>query len=399
MRVLLVNVNAVSGSTGKIVTDIKTYLEENGHECMVVYGANETVEKPGYHRLISEPKRKINAAISRFTGFKYGGFFYSSLKNFKRIIELWRPDVVNLHCANGYILDLFKAIEYLAENKIKTVITNHAEFYYTGGCGYAFECNKWLNGCKGRCSRLKSYLPTSPARFIWKHFKSSFDKFEKQNVVIISVSTWTMSRACQSPLLKRFRHITITNGLNTDIFKPTKPSTLIFSKIPVGKPIVLHVTASFSTEASIKGGDYLCELARQMRDYNFIVASSYVGKVVDLPSNVTLWGRTKDQTELAMLYSIADVTVITSKRETFSMIVAESLCCGTPVVGFMAGGPETIAIPEYSHFVNYGDVDALKQSIKRAVKPVPNMAKEAAEVYSAERMSKSYLEVYQLLLE
>ena len=38
------------------------------------------------------------------------------------------------------------------------------------------------------------------------------------------------------------------------------------------------------------------------------------------------------------------------------MIVAESLCCGTPIVGFQAGGPELIAIKEYSDFVEYGDV-------------------------------------------
>ena len=38
------------------------------------------------------------------------------------------------------------------------------------------------------------------------------------------------------------------------------------------------------------------------------------------------------------LYSAVDLTLITSQRETFSMPVAESLCCGTPVVGFDTGG-------------------------------------------------------------
>ncbi len=33
------------------------------------------------------------------------------------------------------------------------------------------------------------------------------------------------------------------------------------------------------------------------------------------------------------------------------MVTAESLCCGTPVVGFTAGGPESIAIDAFSNFV------------------------------------------------
>ena len=41
---------------------------------------------------------------------------------------------------------------------------------------------------------------------------------------------------------------------------------------------------------------------------------------------------------LAEYYSLVDVTVITSFHETFSMVVAESLSCGTPIVGFKAGG-------------------------------------------------------------
>ena len=38
------------------------------------------------------------------------------------------------------------------------------------------------------------------------------------------------------------------------------------------------------------------------------------------------------------------LTVLTSKRETYGMACAESLACGTPVVAFLAGGTESIAL-------------------------------------------------------
>ena len=46
------------------------------------------------------------------------------------------------------------------------------------------------------------------------------------------------------------------------------------------------------------------------------------------------------------------------------MIVAESLCCGTPVVGFKAGAPEQITIKEYSEFSEFGNIEILKENPK-----------------------------------
>ena len=68
---------------------------------------------------------------------------------------------------------------------------------------------------------------------------------------------------------------------------------------------------------------------------------------------------------------MANLTLLTSYRESFSMVTAESLCCGTQVAGFMAGAPETIAIPEYSTFVEYGNIDLLQTKVMQyLMKPV-----------------------------
>ena len=42
---------------------------------------------------------------------------------------------------------------------------------------------------------------------------------------------------------------------------------------------------------------------------------------MELPENVINVGRVESQKELAAYYSAADVTLLTSKKETFSMIV------------------------------------------------------------------------------
>ena len=79
------------------------------------------------------------------------------------------------------------------------------------------------------------------------------------------------------------------------------------------------------------------------------------------------------------------------------MVVAESLCCGTPVIGFKAGGPETIAIPEYCEFVEYGDVDALIaawEGIADKCLRQNEVCESSSEKYNSKAMCISYKDLY-----
>jgi len=120
-----------------------------------------------------------------------------------------------------------------------------------------------------------------------------------------------------------------------------------------------------------------------------------------VPKNVVLLGRITDQKKLAQYYAMADATVLTSRRETFSMVVAESLCCGTPVVGFEAGAPEQIALKEYSTFVPFGDVDALKAAVDDILQQdiVPSdLSEKATAFYNRKNMITKYTEIYHSII-
>ena len=84
------------------------------------------------------------------------------------------------------------------------------------------------------------------------------------------------------------------------------------------------------------------------------------------------------------------------------MICAESLCCGTPVIGFRAGAPERIALKEYSDFVQYGDLNSLKEKVMEYLKKPDQclqISEEAMKVYSKKRMGENYIKIYKQMLE
>lgn len=390
-----------SGSTGKIVYDIHSYLQEQGHESIVCYGRLGTFNEPNVYKTCGELEARFNRVFTRITGLKYGSCILSTHKLI-RIIEKEQPNIVHLQCVNGYFVNIYKLVTYLNENKIKTVLTLHAEFMHTANCGHALKCERWKTGC-GNCPRLreeiKSFFIDNTA-LSWKKMKRSFKGFD--NLRVVSVSKWLQDRAQQSPILADKKHMTILNGIDTDVFKVNETDKIKATLNLLSEKIILHVTARFSDkEGHHKGGYYVLEMAKRFMELDsdviFLIAGKYDG-ISKLPSNVVLLGNISDQKMLAKYYSMADVTLLTSKKETFSMVVAESLCCGTPVVGFTAGAPELIAINEFSSFVPQGDSEELFKEVKTFIYnrefDKDKISSVAKCKYSKKVMGQNYLNLY-----
>ncbi len=397
MKVMQINCVYKQGSTGKIVHDIHKSLQEYDITSIVCYGRGELIKEDNVYKTSSELLAKFNNIKSKFTGMPYNGSFFAT-KNLLKIIERESPDVVHLHCINGFFVNIYRLLAFLKENKIPTVLTLHAEFMHTGSCGHSYECEKWKTGC-GNCPHLrdatKAYFFDRTAKN-WRLMKEAFSGFDK--LVITSVSPWLQHRAEQSPIMSGFKHCTVLNGIDCDIFRP-RNFVDIKRKHGIGnEKVAIHVTANFSS--SVKGGNYVIELAKQLNNIKFIVIGSRETDL-NLPQNIINVGRVADGVELAEYYSAADVCIITGKKETFSMPVAESLCCGTPVVGFLAGGPESITIPEYSEFVEYGNMEELKRAVVDMINLSINkivVSKSAKRIYNRKQMTNNYLKLYNEVL-
>ncbi|WP_396191058.1 glycosyltransferase [Flavobacterium sp.] len=399
MKILQINAVYKFGSTGKIVYELHKQIENSSHESFIIYGRGKSVNENNVYKTSPDWDGKLQALFARITGDFYGGAFYSTYKLLKRIKRI-SPDIVHIHLMNGNYVNNYKLLNFLAKNNYKTVITLHAEINYTGLCEHAFNCERWKIGC-GKCPQVfEKYksLFTDRTALEWKRKAKAFATFT--SLTLVSVSSWLDNRAKQSPMFLNRNFFVVGNGIDTEIYKPVNSNNL---KLKFGfkdQKIILHVTPSFTS--SVKGGEYVIELAKRLKNDNVvIIIVGFNGNQIDLPSNIIAISHTNSQQELAQFYSLANFTLLTSKLETFSMVCAESLSCGTPVVGFKAGAPEQIAVKEYSEFVENGDVNALEVVARKWLNKSINSQDVIDKVnnkYSKETMYSNYLHIYEGLI-
>lgn len=160
-----------------------------------------------------------------------------------------------------------------------------------------------------------------------------------QNITIVTPSEWLAGLVKES-YLKDYPVKVINNGIDLNVFKPTE-SDFRKKYALENKYIVLGVAFGWGRR---KGLDVFVELARRLDKEKYKVVLVGTDDNVDklLPENIISIHRTQNQTELAKIYSAADVFANPTREENYPTVNMESVACGTPVVTFNTGGSPEI---------------------------------------------------------
>ena len=125
------------------------------------------------------------------------------------------------------------------------------------------------------------------------------------------------------------KSIIIPHGVDTDIYKPIKDKNKLKKElsIPLDKKIVLWV----GSVHPIKGfNQVIVPLVKKYKDIHFLLIfknkTSFRG-----PPNTTILSNL-DHGLMPGIYNIADITIIPSIIESFSLVAIESLASGTPII-------------------------------------------------------------------
>ena len=390
MRLLLIDVNCKSGSTGKIAYDLYTAVRADGDEAAICYGRGPLVKGENIYRFSPQWEVYVHALMTRITGLT-GCFSPIATHNLLKFIKQYKPDVVHIHELHAYFVNLKPLLTYLKENHIKTIWTFHCEFMYTGKCGVSLDCDRWKTGC-GHCPYLREYVATQWLDFthhMWKQKKNMFENWKE--LTIITPSQWLADRVKQS-FLSEIPVQVIHNSVNTDVFHPRPFEHLKKRHNLTDEKVVLAVAPDIMYER--KGGPMVLKIAEQMQNekIKFILIGFTPEQVetMTFPRNVIPIARTSNQVELAEYYSMADLFVICSMMENFPTTCLEAAACGTPICGFDVGGVKETYPGHDENFAPYGDAETLKSQIIQILQE--NKGKR--DVYLRDAMLKKYLEIY-----
>ena len=389
MKVLLIDVNCKYSSTGKIVYDLYRKLLEEGHDAAICYGRGKLIQEHNIYKFGVDWETFLHAGLSRITGLN-GCYSSISTRRLIKYIEKFNPDVVHIHELHAYFVNIKPLINYLKKKKKKIVWTFHCEYMYTGKCGHAYDCMNFTKEC-GNCPAVKEYPKSLFLDRTRKMFREKKKMLEDLDFTIVTPSKWLADRVKMSFLKNKHIEV-IHNGVDTTIFFPRSGGELKKKfKISNNKHIILFVAPDVMSKR--KGGDWALKLAEEMINDNVVFVFVGGGKRPDqIPENIVFAGEIYDQQILAQFYSMADVYLLCSEKETYSMTCAEAISCGTPVAGFRCGAPETVFKGVYAKFVEYGDLIGLKSAVIESFDVKKTMKVDAD--YSTEYMVKQYMFQY-----
>lgn len=397
MKVVQINAVYGVGSTGRIVEDIHKVLKKNGHESYVFWAIknSDTSKDKQIFQIGNVFDHKLHAIKRRI--FLNQGFNskIATYKLCKRIKEI-SPDIVHLHNLHSNFINLPYLFKFLRTNKIKTLITLHDCWMFTGMCTHYEKwnsCLQWENGCR-ECPAVNKKRWDK----VRKMYQTKKECYSNNNSLYVNgVSRWT-TEAAKFSMIHAQKYTCIYNWIDTNVFKPSNAKKKIMLKynIPEHHKIVLGVSQEWSVE---KGLNEFVKLSGQMKNTVTVIL---VGRSTDIikRDNLIFIGYTKDQEELAELYSAADLFMNPSRMETFGLVTVEAMACGTPVVAYKNTGTKELITDDTGWLVKDGDIEAMLELVKKILasnqkKSLITCRTHVIDMFEKNRQLKKYLSLYE----
>ena len=397
-KLLIINVTANSGSTGRIAEEIGQTAISNGFDTYFAYGR---LARESKCKLIKIGK-KLNVRLHGIESRLFDNHGFSSriaTKRFIKEIEKIKPDIINIHNLHGYYINVKILFEYLNKTNIPIVWTFHDCWPFTGHCSYfdRYNCTKWKTECHS-CPNKHGY----PSSLLLSRAKRNFNKKRKlfsnyKKTTIVTPSNW-LSDITKQSFFKGKNIITINNGTDLTTFKIVNGNKRLSLNLQ-NKKIVLGVASIWDKR---KGFDDFIRLNELLSDeYKIILVGLNKKQIETLPENIIGIERTESVHELAELYSMADVFVNPTYSDNFPTTNIEALACGTPVITYKTGGsPE--AIDEMTGIVvEQGNINKLKEAIESVAKDkamyTEKCRERAVNLYNKQDRFNDYINLFNSL--
>lgn len=405
MKVAQINAVCGYGSTGSICMGISREARKQGIENVIFYGIGNT-DYADAVRFGSQLNVKTHQVLTRVFGH-HG--FYSQAATIKliKMLEAYDPDLVHLHNIHGHYINVKILFHYLKQKQIPVIWTFHDCWPITGHCTHFdyVHCERWKTGCYG-CFQLREYPVTyfhDPSPKNWKLKKDIFTSLD--NLTVVSVSDWLVEVTKKS-FFSAFPILRIYNGVDLSIFCIKNANDLRMRFQVEEKFVILGMAGKWLDE---RNNPVFHTIMENMEEDMVVILLGIYGKEAKIKTygNRIISLPTVTSRELmADYYNMADVFVNLSYEDTFGLVNAEALACGTPVIVF----DSTACAEVPGKYGECGEVQrvAEKKNIFEKITEVKRKGKasyqaacrrRAEQLFSDQQCYQEYITLYQNVLK
>ena len=166
----------------------------------------------------------------------------------------------------------------------------------------------------------------------------------------------------------------LRNGVDTNLFVMNDPA-LIRQKLKITGTVLLSV----GNLVELKGHSLIVQALAELPDCKLIIVGQgeeheklqRIAMELNVSDRV-IYIKDVSQSELARIYSAADLLILASSREGWPNVLLESMACGTPVLATRVGGtPEIVNAKEAGLLIDERSTDSIVSGVKRLLNSPP----------------------------
>ncbi|MGX2960210.1 N-acetyl-alpha-D-glucosaminyl L-malate synthase BshA [Peribacillus sp. JNUCC 23] len=316
------------GGSGVVATELGKLLAEKGHEIHFISSSLPFRLNRMYHNIYYH-----QVEVNSYSVFQYPPYDLALASKMAEVITREKLDILHVHYAIPHAVCAILA-KQMACHDVKIVTTLHGTDI--------------------------TVLGNDPS--LTELIKFGIEKSDVVTAVSNSLALQT------NELLAPDKEIsTVYNFIDERVYRKTDSSNLRHEyEIRDYEKVIIHVS-NFRAVKRVKDVVQAFALIRKQISAKLMLVGdgpeiSEITKLINrlgLDADVLLLGK---QDNLNELYSISDLNLLLSEKESFGLVLLEGMACGVPAIGTNVGGiPEVIVDGETGFICHVGDIEAIAE--------------------------------------
>jgi putative colanic acid biosynthesis glycosyltransferase len=401
MRVLHLNTRLGEGGAAQVARDLHTRLLADGQHSHYFYGYGPKGNASPAEITI-ENARQISYQLPAIVNYGSSRLFGIDVippigRRRQRLLQaLKEATLVHVHNVHSHYFPFASLFPILSSSRKRVIWTAHDFWLITGRCASLEGCERWKLGC-GSCPTGSNYPPAYFDLSGWAYRQKRLGiQLIQDRLTIVAPSKFV--GAMFEDALPDVEIRVILNGLNAALESVISANPVtVDAPLFAGPKLQMLIVANDLSDKTKIDRDFI-NAATAVPN----VSLQTVGKNSPFSGeNIINHGTVTTAQAYVEILKKSDVLLFTSQKDTFGLVMAEALACGTPVAAI-----DSEAARELLSVISIAPARDFRELIGWISKPErlaqyygrytrATLQSVALKVFSGERAYREYFRIYQ----